>query len=133
MAAVTRTPTAYLVTAELAHALTTEARSAWIINAPRQVNVRLGDATGNGKKCLPKVANCGGCNENTDCLSGNCRAGTCADNEGQICDNQRCTSATQCASGRCDKAGNGKRCLSKLDDGGRCNEKSDCKSNRCKK
>lgn len=39
--AVTRTSTAYLVIAELAHALTTEARSALIINAPRQVNVRL--------------------------------------------------------------------------------------------
>ena len=45
MAAVTRTPTAYLVIAELAHALTTKARSAWIINAPRQVNVRLDAVT----------------------------------------------------------------------------------------
>jgi hypothetical protein len=80
------------------------------------------------RKCMNKVNDCGGCNEDSDCSSGNCKNGSCTYSNGKICKGKQCFQNSNCSTGRCD----GYKCMDKLNKGSRCNEKSDCKSNSCK-
>ena len=71
--------------------------------------------------------------EDSDCLSGNCRAYSCADDNNRICVNNKCTSAGQCGTDRCEQTKDGKWCLPKVRDCVRCSaDNSDCLSKKCR-
>ncbi len=94
--------------------------------------------SGSKKKCMNKVANCGGCSENSDCKNNKCMNpgngnGSCAGSDGKICLNKNCATDGQCSTGRCDPySGMLKKCMNKVGSCGGCNENSDCSSGRCK-
>jgi hypothetical protein len=81
--------------------------------------------------CLPKLASCMICDEDSDCTYGHCSGQFRCSGENKLMDNDcLCFFNSECHSGRCE----GVRpsvCEAKLGEGAYCSESSDCQSNQC--
>lgn len=90
-----------------------------------------------GRVCRDKAPSCGGCNEDSDCMSGDCnlKVFRCRNENGKMDDRCNCLNNPDCESNRCEAVSlnplDGFFCFPKNEDCRPCNEDSDCINGKC--